>query len=153
MFGQDGVIETIKNLVEPTLEALGYDLLEIKLVVTHGRRTLRIFIDKPGGVTVEDCAHASRAIGSILDEEGLFDERYYLEISSPGAERPLREPHEFEHFKGRKVFVRLKRPMLGKVEFRGLIDDFVDNSLHLKVEGGDILIIGFEDIAAARLSL
>lgn len=153
MFGKDEVVENIGNLIEPILAGLGYDLLEVKLVVSHGRRTLRIFIDKPGGVTVEDCAQASRAIGSILDEEDFISGRYYLEVSSPGAERPLKQPHEFKHFKGRKVFVRLRQPMLSRTDFEGVIDEFEENQLHLRLEDGTRLTIPFEQILNANLSL
>ncbi len=153
MFSKDEVLGAIRNLIEPTLNGMGYEILEVRLVITHGRRTLRIFIDKPGGVTVEDCAQASRAVSAILDEEEALSSRYYLEVSSPGAERPLRQPHEFKHFKGRKAFVRLKQPMLGRAEFEGVIDEFEGNLLHLRLEKGDVLPIPFEQILNARLSL
>ena len=88
--------ENVSAAVLPVLTAIGYDLVEVRLVVSHGRRTLRVFIDKPGGVNVSDCANASRAMSAILDDSDLFRGRYFLEVSSPGAERALRSREDFE---------------------------------------------------------
>ncbi|MGQ9810822.1 MAG: ribosome maturation factor RimP, partial [bacterium] len=125
MLNREELIEFINNGTMPILANLGYDLIEVKIVMSHGRKTVQIFIDKPGGVTVEDCAIASRKISELLDQhQDVFPGRYYLEISSPGAERPLTSPRDFERFRGKKALIRKRIEPSGVIENQGYIEDF-----------------------------
>jgi ribosome maturation factor RimP len=147
------VLEEAEAVVSPVLANLGYDLVELSLVVSHGRRTLRVFIDKPGGVNLEDCAMASKAAGPLLDERAVLLGRYFLEVSSPGAERKLRNREDFRHFVGRKALVRLREARDGVRKIEGIIASFDDDMLKLKPEDGEEIAVPFEAISSARLCL
>jgi ribosome maturation factor RimP len=135
------------------LDTLGYDLVELALAVSHGRRTLRVFIDRPDGINVEDCAVASRAISAVLDENDLSLGRYYLEVSSPGAERKLRGREDFERFVGRKALVRFRQAIAGKRELKGKIAGVRDDVLEIRPEEGDAMEVPLEAISSANLCL
>jgi ribosome maturation factor RimP len=147
------LLEEAEAVVSPVLANLGYDLVEIGLVVSHGRRTLRVFIDKPGGVNLEDCAMASKAVGPLLDERGVRIGRYFLEVSSPGAERKLKNREDFRRFVGRKALVRLREARDGVNKIEGRIAGFHDDMLKLKPEVGEEIDVPFEAISSARLCL
>lgn len=150
---RDQLLEAAETVVSPVLANLGYDLVELSLVTSHGRRTLRVFIDKPGGVNVEDCAVASRAVGPALDERDVPLGRYFLEVSSPGAERKLRNREDFRHFVGRKALIRLREARDGVNRIEGRIASFSDDLLKLKPDDGEEITIPFEAISSARLCL
>ena len=147
------LLEEAEAVVSPVLANLGYDLVELGLVVSHGRRTLRVFIDKPGGVKLEDCALASKTVGPVLDEHGVSLGRYFLEVSSPGVERKLKTREDFRHFIGRKALVRLREARDGVGEIEGRIASFDDDTLKLKPEDGEEIDVPFEAISSARLCL
>jgi ribosome maturation factor RimP len=145
--------ENVAGAILPVLDNLGYGLVEVKLVVSHGRRTLRIFIDKPGGVNVDDCATASRAVGAVLDDSGLMRGRYYLEVSSPGAERSLKSRADFERFVGRKARLKVRSGEKGTEEITGKIGLSEGDTLGFELENGTTIAVPFEKIAKANLSL
>lgn len=128
-----------------TLEGLGYELVDIEV---SGRGLLRVFIDAPKGITVDDCAKVSHHLSSVFAVEGVDYER--LEISSPGLDRPLKRPGDFERFRGREATVKLKLPRDGRRRLEGRIAGVREGQLVLQV-GGEELVIGFEDIDRARL--
>jgi len=137
----------------PVLANLGYELVEIGLVVSHGRRTLRVYIHRRGGVTLDGCAKVSKALGPLLDDEGLFPGRYYLEVSSPGAERKLRTRDDFRVFVGSKVRIRT-RPIEGKQRnIEGLIEDFSGDVVTVRQEEGTSVPVPLEDISGANVCL
>jgi ribosome maturation factor RimP len=147
------LLEEAEAVVSPVLANLGYELVELSLVVSHGRRTLRVFMDKPGGVGLEDCAIASKAVGPMLDERGIQMGRYFLEVSSPGAERKLRTREDFRHFIGRKALVRLREARDGVNKIEGSIAGFDNDVLKLKPEDGKEVDVPYEAISSARLCL
>ncbi|HKB17860.1 MAG TPA: ribosome maturation factor RimP [Candidatus Dormibacteraeota bacterium] len=98
-------ISTIKELLEPTLNHMGYELYSLDQSGQSGR-TLRVSIDRPEPISIEDCERVSRVVGPLLDHANLIDGRYDLEVSSPGAERPLRTHHDYERFNGKRVNIR-----------------------------------------------
>jgi ribosome maturation factor RimP len=100
-------IPTIKELLEPTLKHMGYELYSLDQSGQSGR-TLRISIDHDEPITIEDCERVSRIAGPLLDHSNLIDGRYDLEVSSPGAERPLRTHGEYQRFNGKRVNIRYK---------------------------------------------
>jgi len=137
----------------PVLANLGYELVEIGLAVSHGRRTLRLFIHRRGGVTLDGCAKVSKAVGPLLDDEGLFPGRYYLEVSSAGAERKLRTRDDFRIFVGSKVRVRTRHPEGEEVNIEGLIEDFSGDAVAVRQAEGTLVTVRLEDISGARLCL
>jgi ribosome maturation factor RimP len=146
-------LERARSAVLPVLANLGYELVEIGLVVSHGRRTLRVYIHRRGGVTLDGCAKVSKAVGPLLDDEGLFPGRYYLEVSSPGAERKLRTRDDFRIFVGSKVRIRT-RPIEGKQRsIEGSIEDFSGDVVTVRQEAGRCVPVPLEDISCANLCL
>jgi ribosome maturation factor RimP len=128
-------------------------LVEIALVVSHGRRTLRVFIHRKGGVTLAGCAAVSKAIGPVLDDEGLFQGRYYLEVSSAGAERKLSSPEEFRIFVGSKAKIRTRGADGEQRDVEGLIEGFSEDVVTMRQEDGTAVTVPLGDISRANLCL
>jgi ribosome maturation factor RimP len=114
--GQDSVVERARRTLEPVLVRDGYELVEVEWVRGGGRFTLRVFIDKAGGVNVDDCQLVSRTIEPILDVEDFIEPAYDLEVSSPGLDRPLRKPEHFARYAGQRVHVKSYGPIPGTAE-------------------------------------
>jgi ribosome maturation factor RimP len=151
--GRSELLERARAVVSPVLANLGYELVDLALVVSHGRRTLRVFIYKQGGVTVSDCARASKAVSPLLDEADIFRSRYYLEVSSPGAERKLRTRDDFIRFAGRKARIHLRQPHMGMNLVEGRIEGFHDDLVVLRPEGSEPVTIPYSAISSANLCL
>lgn len=109
-------MEALQEIVERTLAAMGYELVELELAP---RGLLRVFIDAPAGIRVEDCEKASHQLSHVLTVENVDYER--LEVSSPGLDRPLKKPADFVRFAGEEVVVKLKRPLEGRRNFEGVL--------------------------------
>ena len=151
--GRGELLEKVRNVVLPVLQDLGYDLVEVAVVGSHGRRILQVFIDHRQGVTLDDCARASKALSECLDQQDVFPGRYFLEVSSPGAERRLKGRQDFERFVGRKARLRF-RGADGKVlEATGILGPCVDQVLVLRPEGAAEVSVRLEDIVGANLAL
>ena len=114
--GQESVVEHARRTLEPVLVRDGYELVEVEWVRGGGRFTLRVFIDKPSGVNVDDCQAVSRTIEPILDVEDFIEPAYDLEVSSPGLDRPLRTPEHFARWAGQRVHVKAYGPVPGTAE-------------------------------------
>jgi ribosome maturation factor RimP len=119
----DSTCEKVAQVVEPAIEAEGYELVDIELKGGPGSRTLRLFIDRPDvGITVDDCGVVSRIVSPLLDVEEVVDGRYFLEVSSPGVNRRIRKKEDFERFVGEKVRVETLSPVDGRRKFTGVIE-------------------------------
>nr|WP_320051104.1 ribosome maturation factor [uncultured Desulfuromonas sp.] len=106
---QDVVINRVVELAEPILEEQGLELVDIEFFSQGSEWLLRLFIDKPGGVNLDDCADCSRELSMILDVEEVIDTAYRLEVSSPGIDRPLKKESDFERFKGELVRAKTRQ--------------------------------------------
>lgn len=125
----------LESIVEPTLAGMGYELVDAQ-ASNHGRY-LRIFIDRPQGITVDDCAEVSRQLSRVFAVEGVDYDR--LEISSPGLDRPLRKEADYLRFAGQKAEVRMRVPGAdGRKRYTGVIKGLKDGVLTLDVEGADV---------------
>ena len=114
--GQESVVERARSTLEPVLVRDGYELVEVEWVRGGGRFTLRVFVDKAGGVNIDDCQAVSRTIEPILDVEDFIEPAYDLEVSSPGLDRPLRTPEHFARYAGQRVHVKAYGPVPGTAE-------------------------------------
>ena len=125
-------MKALEHILEPTLRGMGFELVDTQR--SNGGRLLRIFIDKPGGVTIDDCASTSRHLQRVFAVEGIDYDR--LEVSSPGLDRPLRKPADFARFTGSRIDVRMQNPdATGRRHFVGTLQR-VDGSLAtLEVDG------------------
>ena len=123
---------TLEGILEPTLTGLGYELVDMQ--VSNRGRFLRIFMDKPGGITVEDCAAVSRHLSRVLEVEGIDYDR--LEVSSPGLDRPLRKAADFARFAGQRVDVRMRlADASGRRRYIGLLKGIEGATATVEVDG------------------
>ncbi len=133
--------------MEPALTGLGYELVDVQ--ASNGGRLLRLFIDKPGGITLEDCATVSRHLTRLLAVEGIDYER--LEVSSPGLDRPLRKGADFARFAGHKAEVRMRTAdATGRRRFVGVLRGAQDGQLEMELEGHKVRL-ALDDVERARL--
>lgn len=150
--GTDPLVASLEAYAGPLLADLGMELVEVQFRREGPGWVLRFFIDREGGVTVDDCATVSREISAYLEAEDCIDHAYVLEVSSPGLERPLKRPQDFIRFAGRRVRVRLREDLgHGKVVL-GTLLGLEDDAMVLLVEQTK-LVVRQEQIARARLSL
>lgn len=143
--------ERLVELAGPVVEAAGCELVDIVTAVERRRGVLRVFIDRPGGVTIEDCAAVSRELAAVLDVEDLIPGSYDLEVSSPGLDRALRKEEDFRRFAGRRVKVRTVHPLEGRSNFRALLEGVEDGMVLLRDDSGRAWRIGLENIRRANL--
>jgi ribosome maturation factor RimP len=137
----------LAGIVESTLAGMGFELVDMQL--SGGGRLLRLFIDRPGGITVDHCAEVSRQLTRVFAVEGIDYER--LEVSSPGLDRPLRKAADFVRFAGSKVDVRMRTPdASGRRRFTGLLRGADGDVATVEVEGRDVAL-NVDDIERARL--
>ncbi|MBW2609283.1 MAG: ribosome maturation factor RimP [Deltaproteobacteria bacterium] len=134
------ITKRIADQAEPILDELGFELVDIEYLSKHGRWVLRIYIDKDGGVTIDDCARVSGELGDLIDIKEVIEHEYVLEVSSPGLNRPLRKEIDFVRAIGKKVKVRMAAPVKGRRNFSGYLKDFQDHTLYIEVEGGLITL-------------
>ena len=125
--------EKIRALAEPVVREEGCSLWDVEYVREAGSWYLRLYIDKEGGVGIDDCERISRRLDPILDEEDPIPESYVFEVGSAGAERELKRPSDFEQFMGHEVEVRLYRPLEGKKSFVGTLAGYADGNVSLTV--------------------
>ena len=147
-------VSRITELAEPLCEAEGLELVHVEYQNEPGGRIARVYIDKPGGVLLDDCAHVSRQLSDLLDVSIDGDWAYNLEVSSPGSERPLSKPADFEKFKGQRAKIRLAEPLPGSTggqkNFTGILAGMADGAVTLLVDDKPVSI-PMRDIRRARL--
>jgi len=124
-------IERVQQIAERVAASSGLELVEVEFRGGGKSRLLRIFIDKPGGVTHEDCANLSREVSTILDVEDVVPGSYLLEVSSPGLDRKLSRPADFERFTGSRVKIMTREPVSGNRHFDGRLQSFQQGRLTL----------------------
>jgi len=157
MAAADGTAQLtrVRDLIRPTLDFLGYELYDLALTGGGGRSTLRIRIDKPEGVTLDDCERVSKSLGALLDQADPLPARYDLEVSSPGAERPLRNLDEFRRFVGKRANVRYRTGESERVA-EGMLAAVSDKAIELQLrdrKAATSVAIPLGDILAARLAI
>jgi len=143
--------ERLTQLLEPLLGRLGYELVELEYVPARAHGLLRLFIDAPAGVGLEDCARVSREVSSLLDVEDPIPGAYTLEVSSPGFDRVLRTRAHFGRFLGARVFVELKEPRDGRRRYTGTLLTVDEAGIALEVDRQQVAM-RFEEIGKARLA-
>ncbi|MBC7331531.1 MAG: ribosome maturation factor RimP [Synergistetes bacterium] len=144
------VIRKIESEIRGAVEKEGVELLGVELVTEGGRKVLRIYIDSPSGISLRDCERVSRAVDPILDRLDLVEGRYFLEVSSPGIERPLFKKRDYERFKGEKVKISTVLQIEGRKNFTGTIKSTKENSVVIETDSGDVEI-EFENINKAKI--
>jgi len=142
----------IRVLAEDLLANLGYELVDLEFSQNDEGSLLRLFVDKEGGVTLDDCTHVSRMFGALLDVEDPISGGYNLEISSPGLNRPLRRFRDFSARIGETVKVTLVRPLDGRRRFKGVLKEVTEEPLTVTIEvDGEEYIVPLDESSKCNL--
>lgn len=152
--GSESIVDRLQRVISPILWTLGLELVEV--CVGQGPRSIvRVLIDKPGGVTISDCEKAHRALGPALDVADPFPHAYTLEVSSPGLDRPLRRPQDYQRVIGKDVSLKLRQPRGGQWRVAGRLAEANEQVVVLDISTGtsgpELLRVEREMIAEARL--
>ncbi|MFO0706979.1 MAG: ribosome maturation factor RimP [Nitrospira sp.] len=152
--GARSVIDRIQGVISPILWTLGLELVEVVCVGQGPRSIVRVFIDKPGGVTVTDCERAHMALGPALDVADPFPHAYTLEVSSPGLDRPFKRLQDYQRAIGKRVMIKLKQPRDGQWRLTGELVEASEESVVLAGVNGmaptDRMTVDRQAIAEAR---
>ncbi len=157
MAGDSHQTARLTELLEPSIVALGYDLVQLRLAGAGRQRTLQLLAERNDAneMTVDDCAKLSRAVSTILDVEDPLEGNYLLEVGSPGIDRPLTRRADFERFAGQEIKVELRRMVAGQRRFKGRLLGLADRLVRVSVangrDGEKIVELPFDDIDKAKL--
>ncbi|MBQ9563535.1 MAG: ribosome maturation factor RimP [Lachnospiraceae bacterium] len=141
-----------ENLILPVLEEHRFELWDTEYVKEAGTWYLRYYIDKEGGITIDDCETVSRRVSDLLDEKDFIPEAYILEVSSPGLGRQLKKPRDFERSLGEEVEIRLFRAVEGSKEYTGVLRGYDEKTFTIEFEDGETMVIARPDVAVIRLA-
>ena len=144
--------EKVEAWLLPVLEEHHFELVDVEYVREVGVWYLRAYIDKEGGIAVDDCEIISRKLGEWLDKEDFIDDSYILEVSSPGLGRPLKKEKDFVRSMGKDVEVRLYKPLNKQKEYTGALKSYDADTVTITLEDGNDLIFAKADIALIRLA-
>lgn len=142
-----------EELLEPIVTDLGFELVDVEYVKEGGTWYLRAYIDKPGGITVDDCEAVSRKFSDILDEKDYIPDSYVFEVSSPGLGRPLKKEKDFKRSLGEEVEIRTYRAIDRQKEFTGILKAYDENTVTIAYEDDTEQTFERADIALIRLAL
>lgn len=152
MSKKDGYEKRTEELLVPITEANGLEIYDIEYVKEASDFYLRVYIDKPDGVTIQDCEIVSRAMSDILDQEDFISDAYIFEVSSPGLGRVLKKDKHFQKSIGQEVELKTYKPIEKQKEFVGILKSYVDDKITLDIQGNEINF-NKADVALVRLTL
>lgn len=141
-----------EEILIPMTEELGFELVDVEYVKEGSSWYLRAYIDKPGGINIDDCETVSRRLSDILDEKDYIDEAYILEVSSPGLGRPLKKEKDYKRSLGEEVEIRTYRMIDRQKEFTGILKEYDEKTVTIEPDGGTLLTFDKSDIALIRLA-
>ncbi|WP_041638531.1 ribosome maturation factor RimP [Anoxybacillus flavithermus] len=150
------VTHIVEELVTPIVTHMGLELVDIEYVKEGKNWFLRVFIDSPTGIDIDQCGVVSEQLSEKLDEIDPIPHNYFLEVSSPGAERPLKKARDFERAVGKNVYVKTYEPIDGQKEFEGLLTAFDGQTVTVEVKvktKKKTITIPYEKVASARLAV
>ncbi|MDH3351817.1 MAG: ribosome maturation factor RimP [Gammaproteobacteria bacterium] len=127
--------DELRKLLQPGIERMGYELSDLEVKLGGGSGFVRVFIDHPDGISLEDCEKVSLAVSALLDVEDPLPGHYNLEVSSPGLDRKLTKVEHFQRFTGETVKVQMRFPMAGRKRFRGTLVSANDENIVVEVDG------------------
>ena len=144
---------TIEEIVQPIVDAKNFEIVDIEYVKEAGEYYLRVYLDKEGGISLSDCEVVSRELSEILDKKDPIKDNYFLEVSSPGLDRPLKKDKDFERYKGRDVEIKLYKPMNVSKQFEGeLVGLTEDNNIKVIIDGEEVDFTR-KEVALIRLAI
>ena len=145
------IINEVSPLVEGFLHESGMEMVDLEFRFESGRWTLRIFIDKEGGVTVDDCANVNKELGYLIEAKNIIDYHYVLEVSSPGLNRPLKKEKDFMRSIGKMIKLELARPVNKRSKFTGRLTNVKEGMISLLVDDGSLVELPLKEIDKARV--
>ncbi|MBO8137053.1 MAG: ribosome maturation factor RimP [Desulfotomaculum sp.] len=151
--GKSKIAGQVEDFTKPIVESMNLELVEVEFVKEGAQWYLRVYIDKPGGVDLDDCQAVSERLDKILDEKDPIPHSYILEVSSPGIERPLKKDEDFQRFSGRLVAVSTYTPINGTKKFTGQLQGLTEEGVKLELDTGMEIIIPRDKIASAKLAV
>ncbi len=153
MAKQNNTEKKVLAILEPILEEKALELADLEFVKEGPNWYLRVYIDKDGGVTIEDCENVSRILEKKLDETDPIEQAYILEVSSPGIDRPLKKPEHFEKYIGEIIDIKLYKPLEGKKEYQGELKQFDNGVITIIEEDGTEKQFVQKETASVRLAV
>ncbi|HOA81127.1 MAG TPA: ribosome maturation factor RimP [Defluviitaleaceae bacterium] len=150
---KQSIEKAVESYLEPIMEEHNFELVDVEYVKEGTNWYLRVFIDKKGGITIDDCELVSKSLEKTLDKEDPIKNSYILEVSSPGLDRPLKKDSDFERYKGRIVDIKLYKAFNKKKEYSGELIGLKDNIVYIIDEDGNELSFNRNDIAIIRLAI
>lgn len=147
------LLSTIRKHCEPIIEKLGYELVDLEFIKESDGKYLRFYIWKPEGITIDDCQNVSEVIGDKLDEIDIIQESYYLEVSSPGLDRPLKTDKDLKRNLGKDIEVSLYKSIDKKKKIIGELVDYNDENITVKNEDSEIIEIDRKIISKITLAV
>ena len=142
--------DSVFALIEPLLDGIGYELIEVEYLSMHGRWILRLYIDKEGGVSIDDCVEVSRELGDLIDVKEIIDHEYVLEVSSPGLNRPLKKEKDFIKSIGSRIKLKMGQDFNGQKNFTGKLKDYINRTIVLETDG-NLIELPFDNIEKSNL--
>lgn len=146
------IVKLAEELAMPIIEQNGFEFVDAEFVKEGPNKYLRIYVDKEGGITIDDCELVSRALDEQLSDD-ITDEPYILEVSSPGIDRILKRDHEYVKYRGKLVDVKLFKALDGQKEFRGTLLGLEDDNVLIEAEDGRKFSFPRKDVASTRLAV
>jgi ribosome maturation factor RimP len=128
------LLQEVREIIEPILESQGFELVDLEYQRESQGWVLRIYLDREGGVSLDDCAGVSHEVGAILEVKDLIPSAYILEVSSPGLTRPLKKPEDFNRFRNQMVKIKLCEPLEGRRNFKGTLLGLEGDRVRVEVE-------------------
>ena len=141
-----------EELAMPIISDKGFELVDVEYVKEAGEWYLRVYIDKPGGITIDDCELVSRSLSDLLDEKDFIKDAYILEVSSPGLDRPLKKDKDFARSLGKEVEIKTYKAVNKQKEFTGTLKAYDEDTVTITCDSGE-MTFNRKDIALIRLSI
>lgn len=148
-----GIIESVKKICNPLAEELGYELVDVEFLKEGSSYFLKVYLDKPGGINLDDCQKLSHLLSEELDKNDPISVAYYLEVSSPGLDRPLKNDKDLKRNLEKEVDIKLYEALDGKKTIEGYLKSYDNNEIIIKTEVGNLISIPREIIALIKLAV
>jgi ribosome maturation factor RimP len=140
----------LTQIIEPIVDEMKFELVDVEYLSEHGRWVLRIYLDKEGGITLDECARVSREVGDLIDVKDIVEHKYVLEVSSPGLNRPLKREKDFQRAVGKKIKIKMVIPVEGRRHFAGYLRKFQEGTLYLEVEN-NLVPLSLRDVKRSKV--
>jgi ribosome maturation factor RimP len=146
------LLQEVREVVEPILQSQGYELVDLEYQRESRGWVLRIYMDREGGITLDDCTGVSHEVGAVLEVKDVIPNAYILEVSSPGLTRPLKKPEDYRRFRDQLVKIKLFQPLDGRKNFKGKLLGLEDETVRVEADG-KVFAIPLPSIAKANLEI